>query len=475
MRADLGPVAANLLMLAAGAGVLLGLRVPLRTWPARLGALGLAYVTGVGATMLALTALLVVGVPFGLVTFVATALAIGSAGAAAALLRLRREGPDPASARARPAWPLISAGRRPTVDGAAVIVFAVALAIVGVYGFDAMRSEPLDQWDGWSIWTRKAVMLVHVDTLASDFWTAPTYEFMHQDYPLVVPLLEAVFFRAGASVDTQAVHGQLWLLLVGFVWAAAWVAARVTRPVVWAPLLLLLLLAPGASSQLFAGYADVPMALFLGLGVLLAGLWLDRREPWQLWLAALMLGAAAGVKNEGLLGAVAALACLTAVVAAGRERRALVRVGAGWAVFLATVLPWRIWMLANDVSGDLPLGKGLDPTYLADRSDRFWPSVEALEGQMGDQGTWFFLIPLGAALAIAALIAGVRRAAAAFYLATGFTVFLGLVWAYWIARSDLAWHLTTSAYRVVAGVVLVCAAAALHLGGALAPGRAARD
>lgn len=468
MRADLGPLAANLLMLLAGAGLLAALRVPLRTPLAWLGALGVAYLTGVAATLLVLAGLLVAGAPFTLLTFIAVAAAIAVAGFGTALVRGR--GAARSAEPAAPRWPLRTERNRLTIDGVALALFVVAAAVIGLFAFDAMRSEPLDQWDGWSIWTRKAVMLVHADTLVGDFWTSPAYVFMHQDYPLVVPLLEAVFFRAGASIDTQAVHAQLWALVIGFVWAAAWVASRVTRPLVWAPLLIAFMLAPGIYGQTLSGYADIPMALFLGMGVLLIGVWLDQREPWQLWLAPLMLAASAGVKNEGLLGAAAALVCLTVVVAVSR-RADLVRVGAAWAVFLAAVLPWRIWMAVNDVSGDLPLGKGLDPSYLDERSDRFEPALDALEAQIADQGTWFYLVPLGAAVAIAALVVRTQRAAAAFYLATGVAVFAGLVWAYVIANSNLTWHLSTSGSRVVSAVVLVGTAAALHLAGVLSEPR----
>jgi hypothetical protein len=453
-------------MLVAGAGVLAALRVPVRGPLAWLGAVGLAYVTGIASTLLALTILLVAGAPFGLVTFAAVAVAIAAGGFGLAILRRRGKPPEPQPTGSHR---LRSAPRRPALDTVVVVVFVVAVAAISWYALDAMRSEPLTEWDGWSIWTRKAIMLVHTDTLSGDFWTGPAYEFMHQDYPLLVPLLEAVFFRAGAAIDTQAVHAQLWLLVIGFVWAAAWVASRVARPLVWAPLLLLVPLTPGLYEQVLSGYADVPVAMFLGLGVLLLGVWIDQRDPWQLWLGALMLAGAAGVKNEGLLGGVAALVCLTVLLLATRERSGLLRLAAAWAVFLVGVLPWRLWMAANDVTGDLPLDKGLSPSYLADRDDRVWPAVETLQGQLADQGQWLYLLPLGAALAIAGLVVGTRRRAAAFYLATGLTTFGGLVWAYWVSPNDLSWHLSTSADRVVASVVLVATAASLHLGGALAP------
>jgi hypothetical protein len=464
-------MAANGLMLVAGFGLMTGLRVPLRTPLAWLAAAGFAYVSGVAATLLMVTALLVMGVPFGIATLTLVAAAVAAAGFAIGIARQRRE--PPADAPPEPRRSLREAIASPTISGALVVVFVVLAGLVLAIGYDVARTEPLEPWDAWSIWTRKAEMLVYHDTISSDFWTGPAYGFMHQDYPLLMPLLEATHFRAGASIDTQAVHSQLWLLFAGFVWAAAWVASHVARPLIWAPVLLALVLAPGAYGQVLSGYADLPMALFLGLGVLLAGIWIEQRHPWQLWMGALMLGAAASVKNEGLFAALAALVCLSAVIAVSRDRPGLLRVAGAWAVFLAAILPWRIWMAVNDITGDIRISKGIDPGYILDRTDRLDPTLRALEGELMNQGQWLYLVPLGAAIAVAALIARTRRDAAAFYLATGLTVFAGLVWAYLVSTNEIGWHLATSANRVVAAVVLVCAVAILHLGGALA--RAPQD
>ena len=88
----------------------------------------------------------------------------------------------------------------------------------------------------------------------------PAYASTHQNYPLLLPMLEATWFRFAGTVDTQAVHVELWLLLIGFVWAAAFVLARRGAPVVtWAPVLMLVAIATGTYSHHVPADPDVPL------------------------------------------------------------------------------------------------------------------------------------------------------------------------------------------------------------------------
>ena len=61
---------------------------------------------------------------------------------------------------------------------------------------------------------------------------------------------------------------------------------------------------------------------------------------------------------------------------------------------------------------------GLDPSFLADRVDRVWPSVEALARELVLPDRWFYLVPLALAVAAICLGLGVLRRVAAFYAVT---------------------------------------------------------
>jgi hypothetical protein len=466
VRVGLGPVAANLLFLFAGAGLCAALGVSgpkLRSW---LVDIGLSYMTGVAATGLALIVLLVVGIPFGVGTIALTSLALGGGG----FLYARSRGRPVIERPVRGSLRDVFAGPRP--DVLVVAVFVLVLAVFGAIALRTSLLTQLDQWDGWSIWTRKAVVLANFDGLSSDFFTNHAYTFMHLDYPLLLPVIEGVFFRAAGDINTQAMHAQLWLLLIGFAWAAAGVMSRVARPVVWAPVVLAAVIAPGVLGQLLSGYADVPMAIFIGLGAILVGGWLREREPWQLVLGVLMLGAGANVKNEGLVAAVALLGALTVVFLVQRSWRKALPVAGAWAGLGAAVLPWRLWQAANGVEGDLPIGKGLDPGFLGDRWSRVQPSIDGLNAQILDQAQWIYLVPLATGIVVVALWQRRTRPLASFYLLSGVLAFAAMVWAYVISSNDLAWHLNTSVNRVVVVIVFLAVAALLQVGATLDARRA---
>jgi hypothetical protein len=353
------------------------------------------------------------------------------------------------------------------LDRVVVVLFAVILAVVAIVGLRAALVSPLYRWDGWSIWSRKAEVLTTYDVLRTDFFASNAYGFMHLDYPLFLPLLEATFFRAVGTLNTQAVHVQLWLLLIGFVWATAGIMSRVARPFVWAPLALGALFFPGVIDQLLSGYADVPGAIFVGLGALLLGAWLREGHTWQVALGALMLAAAANTKNEALMAAGAVLAAATAVLLVQRNWRRVLPLLGAWAGVIIAVVPWRAWQSAHDISGEYSLGRALSPGYLSDHYDRVQPSIDALNGQLLDQSKWLYVVPIAVGVAIVALLYRRVRLVASYYLVGGVLGFAGLVWAYWISPDDLAWQLGQSADRVVVILVFLAVAGLLQICAAL--------
>jgi hypothetical protein len=460
VRAELGPVLLQGLYLFAGLGVLAALGIA-RTARSALIAAGMAYMTGLCAVLLTGTWLLAAGVAVTLAVTTALALAIGFGGLALAVMRRRRDGALETTPPVR--------GRAP--KGERVLTVLTAAALVAFLLLVLRSSTRLDiaEWDSWSIWTRKALILLEFGSPEPAFFTSRYYAIMHPDYPLLLPLMEANWFRAAGFADIQGVHAQLWLVLAGFCGAAAWIVGRAGRAVAWLPVLLLVVTASGVRGHLLSGYADLPMALLVGLGVLLLGAWLQSGDRRELGLGVLMLASAAATKNEGLAAGTAVLAVTVAVrflapdAGTGRLRSAAAATAA-FAAFAVSLLPWRAWMAAHSISGDMKVSQGLDPGYLLSRTERVWPAVKGLTGPLAAQNEWQYLVPLGAAAALVFLtVRGLRRLAA-FYLGCGALVFASLVWAYWFSGADLAWQLNTSATRTISAVVAVGAAAALHLG-----------
>jgi 4-amino-4-deoxy-L-arabinose transferase-like glycosyltransferase len=195
-------------------------------------------------------------------------------------------------------------------------------------------------------------------------------------------------------------------------------------------------------------------------------LWLRDLDWRYLALATLLLGATANVKNEGLLLVVAVLVAAALVLAAGRAWRLLIPLGLGFLGVLVAVAPWRLWVGGHDIKINLPIGKGLDPSYLSDRSDRIVPSFKALYPML-ESGGLAYVVPLAVVLVLLALATRGLRRVAAFYLLAGLGTLVSVIWAFVITTDSLAYQISTSASRVIMGVTAVSLAALLQLGGLL--------
>ncbi len=537
----------------AGFGVLAALRLVHASVRGVAAALGLAFMVGVAGVLLAGIALLCIGAPVGLGTLAVLAALIGTCGLVLARLRNRgdadgwrpyrsqgrspngldgrggvvrdgrggvvrdgqgggvREGDARARARACASPRLVApvrqlpgtaarAVRRVGLDRWIAIAVVLALGVFAALTFRWARVQPLLVWDSWSIWARKATLLYDFGHLPSAFFTSPVYAFMHQGYPLLIPLYESSWFHAVGSADTQSLHVLFWVLFVAFLWATAYVASHVARPAVWAPLVGLLAVTPAIWNQLMTMYADVPMGLFLMLGVLALGTWISGRRRGDLALATLMLAAAASTKDEGLTGALGVLAAallvtlvfgapglsdgapgpsdgapglsdgapaLSANAPRLLRRRALAPLVASVAGFAVLIAPWRLWLAVHHITSEMPVGRGLDPSYLIERSDRVSPTVNALFAEVMNQSNWCYLLPIGLALVIAGLATRRLRTVSAFYGLATFAAAVMILWAYVISANELAFLITTSANRTVVGPMLIVAGGTFHLAGGL--------
>ncbi len=458
MQAEVSSYAVDLLLTVAGFGVLLAVGLKPRGGLGALGAVGLAYITGSAVVPLVLTILLIVGIPFQLLTFflvVAACMLLGAwraGGSIAPPGRVRL-----AELRRWRAW-------RP--ESWIVVVFVVAFGVYAVAGFLNAFHLPLVEWDGWAIWGRKAQVLTDHASLWPSFFKNSAYYSAHLDYPILFPVWEAIHSRAAGVFDTTEILGHVWLWVVGLIWGLAYlvhVHVRV-RPLVWAPVLLLLATAPAIWQQA-SGDADLPMAIFVAFGAISIGVWLGGGDRRSLALGAIMLAAAANTKNEGTAAALVVMAVAGAIVLARKlDLRAWAVAATGTVV--VGILPWHAWLAAQHIESDLPLSKGIDPAYLAGRTSRIGPSISALVAQMAEQSRWVYLVPLGALCVAFALVSGLGRRIAAFYLGAFLVLSAIFVWIYWIGPYELNWYLGTSVPRVVSVLMLLSAVAILHLCGA---------
>jgi hypothetical protein len=279
------------------------------------------------------------------------------------------------------------------------------------------------------------------------------YRFANLDYPILLPSVEAIDFRSMGSFDTRLLHVQFLLFLVAALLAlVALLRDRVPRLLLWGALLAIAL-APAVFDQLLTAYADVPLALIFAVGAAAAGRWLLTDERWALAVAALCFAGALLTKNEGSLFVLAAFAGL--FVAAPRRWRPL---AVAVAVDIAVLVPWKLYVRVHDITGiNYKLGDSFDADHLSGRLGVGPIAFRTLGGQMIDPLQWGVLVPLFVALAILALVLGLR-ALPLYGLVLMVVSWLGLSWIYVISHFEYSAYLDSTKARVIASIALAAAA-----------------
>ncbi len=323
MIAVLGLVELHAVLIALGGSVLwaAGLIDPRDGALRGLGAaLGPAHVFGVALLMPWLVIVLLLRIP---VTF-GTAVIVSVLGFAVMLAVGHRLGRPGVST-----WRAAAPRLRPRALAALALVVLTGLV---AWAFVVMSRLPT-VGDDARIWSLRGLTLAYYSRLAPEIFLNQGQSGNHPVYPLLQPELEATVSRALGHAAPSFFHAELWLLFVCCVWTAAYVLWRrrpLRRPVAvaaWAPAVAVLAVIPAEVSNLIGGNADTTGSLLLALGVLCAGLWLDRAGRRYLALSAVLLTAAASTKDEELLAAAIVCGILVVgaaghVLAGDRARRA---------------------------------------------------------------------------------------------------------------------------------------------------------
>jgi len=343
----------------------------------------------------------------------------------------------------------------PTPRGALTWLAAGGLAVTLLELAALLRRALYDQplaWDAWSFWLPKAESIVYfhgIDTSPGGFTS-----FTNSDYPPFAPAVESLTYRFAGRVDNGILPLQHWVICAAFVGAlAVLLARRVPAWVLW-PSLALLLLMPSFNHLLGSSLGDEPLSMAVALGAVTAALWLLEADDRLAVLCSAFLVAATLLKNEGLLYALL-IALLLAATARGR--RIVVPVALA-AVSVAAIVPWKIWLRANDI----PRNPAYDPHdllryhYLAERISRLGVAIREMPPYFFSWGAWLLALPL--ALVLAAVVVRRRPALAAFVLGAVAVPFAWYLVEYWITTFPIHWNIRTSADRTSASLAVLCAA-----------------
>jgi hypothetical protein len=219
--------------------------------------------------------------------------------------------------------------------------------------------------------------------------------------------------------------------------------------------LLLLLLLPELLRHVageMVGYADLPLAVLFLFAAIFFYRWLKHPTPGDFSAAALFFSLAGTAKNEGLILSGAGLVLLLGCAAARRRL--------SWPEFATAVLaaglillPWQVQRTALGIAGDFHPTLGAIATQAP---ARIGPILAALTGTLADPGRFNVAILLVPLLGGAALVYEPRRWRATLPLLALIGAHLGAaIIAFTVTPFDLAWHLSTSADRILFQSMLV--------------------
>jgi hypothetical protein len=334
-----------------GTGILCGLGMRPRGPIGWMLLVAFGYAAGTCVFMVFAQLMIVLGLPFTAAGLILFALSLAGAWRSRSL-------PEQTASVPRERW-----------DTAAVALFVVVLLTVGAVGAVAAFDHHLVNWDAWAIWAFKAKVIYLTGTIAGPITKAHNYAFAHPDYPIGMPAVEALYFKASGHyagrVETQHMHLLPWLMLPSCVIGLALLLRMRIRARIWAPALCAVLAVPAIEAQSITAYMDVPLALALAVSLTFAIAWLEEADSNWLLASAIFAAGAACLKNEGMVTAVAMFAALT--LAGRRHWRKL---PAGWAIVLLAVVPWRAFVAANSIQADLKSGRLIDPGYMVEKAYR---------------------------------------------------------------------------------------------------------
>ena len=311
--------------------------------------------------------------------------------------------------------------RRPSL--ATIVTVVPILALLFAAGL-----IPLADFDGRAFWVLKAKAIAHEGSIEGPFFQGQSAYNPKNEYPLLVPIVNAAVMRASGTADDLAIRWIAVLALGSLAlharkWVGPWPAALIP----WIPQFAI---APEGGA--LSGYNDILLSAFAACAFFEL---VERTSPLRfgVWLSFLVL-----TKNEGL-----PFALILLVAAAVVWRASSLRALPSFLISLVALLVWRGRVEPTD---DDPL-MSLLPT-LPDRVERLLPAIAGLTRHAFEIERWgFFWI----AVLAGALFLVVRRDWKT--LALPATIIVAMAGVYVVAYTVTIWtfedHIEASASRLL--------------------------
>lgn len=222
------------------------------------------------------------------------------------------------------------------------------LLIVMLFAFVFFESliRPLSAWDGWASWQMRAKAIAYDNKITSD-----QFHYLQTDYPLAVPLFSAFIYKSIGDIDDSAIPivSSAFYFMVGF---TAFAFLKEKTSLRYASVMTFLILSTQNlirhGGRFEAGMADIVLAYFILLSVLLFQKAIETKKSSDIVLLVICMALTSQIKNEGLIFSVI-LALFVSLQA--------VRTNAprNWYIIIFGIVPAILWFLAKKLF-DLPEG-----------------------------------------------------------------------------------------------------------------------
>ncbi len=320
------------------------------------------------------------------------------------------------------------------------------------FAFTRALLLPMEDFDAVTNWGLKAKAIYLAKGIPLSFLTNRENATIHADYPLLLPLVESYVYFLLGHVNDFAVKWifplSLTACITAFYASLRRMALDRTHCLAFAFALVSI---PHFVFNATNAYADILIATYFGMGFFCLFLWIRQQNDLFLGLSALLTGMAGLTKSEGMI---LCLVNLVVLVWATYRERSLDRPH-GWrrvliySGVLATVLmPWLVFRLSMKAQNDYIHELRVERVVQWDTVMRMKTILYHYQGQFFNLKNWNLLWLAALGLFLFRFKRTLQSDQRYIFLATvmTFTIYTSI---YFITFNDVAWHLKTSASRLL--------------------------
>lgn len=305
----------------------------------------------------------------------------------------------------REGMPEMAVGKKDQRQNSRLLAFLLAATSLQIlYTFFRALIKPMESYDAIAIYAIKAKIIYVAKMIPPDFFGQLAKIFPHPDYPINIPLAEALTYISIGGMNDQLVKIIFPLFFLA-VLCTLYYGIRRSSTRTYALLFTFILASiPQFSAYATNGYHDMVLSFYTFGSVLFLILWFeDRGSLGFLMLSAIMAGLAGWTKNEGLLYCITDLLVLLAFLAANRRTVTKKELGCALAylgIICAISAPWAIAKARAHVTNEeIDLAR-IAPAYVAGQLYKIKVILYEFQKEFFGPKKWLIIWPV-AALAIA--------------------------------------------------------------------------